>query len=57
MKQTVADGPLAIDEPPDSALIYPEAPRKSGHATKQLDTISEVILSFLHPGVHSLSCD
>lgn len=47
-KQTVADGPLAIDEPSNGSFIYPEPPRKCSGSTKQLDAVSEVILSILH---------
>ena len=50
LQETVADGLFAIDEPPDSALIYPEAPRKSCGAAKQLNTVGEVILSIFHCG-------
>lgn len=55
-KESIADRPLAIDEPTDGPLIDSKAPRECRGATKQLDAVSEVILSILHVGDHRVSC-
>ncbi|WP_260929500.1 hypothetical protein [Novosphingobium sp. 9] len=48
LQQAVAKRALAIDEPPDSPLINPETAGKCGRSAKQLDAVSEVVLSILH---------
>jgi len=56
-QKVVADGPFAADEPSDRALINPEAAGKCGGATKQLNTVGEMIPSVLHAAYHRSSSD
>lgn len=43
LHQAGADRPFAIDEAPDGALVYAEAPRGGGRTAKYLDTVGKML--------------